>query len=140
MENTMTLAYETGLYNYGDVTADEPKGFAKSGEGLSYDKTASPLTPQGGGTASIFGPGGAVNAVSSAVGNLTDKNFVAGGLIGLKAFNTLKGVNLTQMATQELSQIGTGILRGDTNTLNRLSLPKANPGNGTNSSQQPIQE
>ena len=144
MENTMTVAYETVLYNYGTVLpGGEPYGFAS----LSYDKTPSPLTPAGGGTSSILGPGGLLSAATGISQSLatttiqnpdgtTSTNYLGvaqTGLQGLRAFNQLKGQNLLGLAGAELKTIGQGILSGDTNTLGRLSLPTAGPSNGTNS-------
>ena len=140
MENTMTLAYETVLYNYGTVKYDkEPTGFAT----LAYDKTPSPLTPQGGGTNSILGPGGLLNSVQGISENLTNgsnASYAQAGLTALRTFNNIKGQNLLGMAGTELKNIGLGILNGDTNTLNRLSIPKAGPNRGSLGSQQAIQE
>ena len=139
MENTMSIAYETVLYNYGTVkTEHEPTGFAT----LTYDHAASPLTPVGGGTASILGPGGlasAVTGISDQVGQ-GGLGYAAAGITAARTFNNLKGQNLLGLAGTELKNIATGILSGDTNTLNRLSIPKAKTGNGTLSVQQPIQE
>lgn len=137
VENTMSVAYETVLYNYGTIKiGGEPDGFAT----LSYDKVASPLTPQGGGTTSILGPGGLLSAATgigqslapNANGDINPLGALQAGVTGLKAFNNIKGQNLLGMAGSELKTIGLGILQGDTNTLNRLSLPKAGA-NGTNS-------
>ena len=139
MENTMSIAYESVLYNYGTVKMEnEPTGFAT----LTYDKAASPLSPVGGGTASIFGPGGLVNTVTG-ISEQLDKGplgYVAAGLSVARTFNNLKGKNLLGMAGAELKNIGKGILQGDTNVLNRLSIPRAKTGNGTLSVQQQIKD
>jgi hypothetical protein len=133
MENTMTISYETVLYNYGDVKIGaEPDGFAT----LLYDKTPSPLTPAGGSTASILGPGG---LLSSATG--IGQNLGNGGVLGIaqagitaaRTFNKFKGQNILGMAGAELKNLGLSIISGDTNALNRLALPKAGLGNGTDS-------
>jgi hypothetical protein len=138
LENSMTVSYETVLYNYGTIAiGGEPDGFAT----LSYDKTPSPLTPLGGGTASLLGPGGllgAANGISqslapNAAGVINPLGALKAGITGLRAFDSIKNQNILGMAGQELKTIGLGILQGDTNTLNRLSLPRAGGGNGTNS-------
>lgn len=138
LENSMTIAYETVLYNYGTVKNDaNPKGFAT----LNYDNTPSPLTPQGGGTNTIFGPGGAVSAVQGISQGLSGGGLgiAAAGITAARAYNNLKGKDVLGMAGNELKNIATGVLTGDTNTLNRLSIPKMGSGNGT-LSQQPIIE
>jgi hypothetical protein len=148
LENTMTVAFETVLYNYGTVLYDgEPDGFAT----LNYDKTPSPLTPAGGGTSSLLGPGGLLSAAQGisqsmasstipvinpdgSTGTATNYLGIAQtGLQGLRAFNNIKGQNLLGLAGAELKTIGKGILSGDTNTLNRLSLPAPGPSKGSNS-------
>jgi len=144
LEHSMTIGYESVLYNYGSVlTGGEPAGFST----LTYDKTPSPLTPQGGGTTSLLGPGGLLSAaqgISQSLAPTTDANgntvgpsglnVLQAGITGLRAFNNIKGQNVLGLAGAELKNIGLGILQGDTNTLNRLSLPKlGSTGNGTNS-------
>ena len=133
LEHSMTVSYETVLYNYGTVKVGEnPKNFAT----LVYDKTPSPLSPAGGGTSSILGPGGLLDSASGIGENLS-----AGGVLGAlgaankaaKTYNNFKGKNVLGMAGAELKNIGLGILKGDSNVLNRLALPKAGQGNGSNS-------
>jgi len=134
LENSMTVAYETVLYNYGDIAVGgEPDGFAT----LNYDKVPSPLTPIGGGTTSILGPGGLLSTAQGIGQSMSNGplGVIGAGIAGARAFNNLKGQNLLGMAGAELKTIGMGILQGDTNTLNRLSLPRAG-GNGTNSTVQ----
>jgi hypothetical protein len=139
LENTMTIAYETVLYQYGTVKFDnEPAGFATT----VYDKTPSPLTAAGGGTTSILGPGGllsAVQGISQDVSGKTGLGYAAAGLTALKSYSNLKGQNVLGMAGTELKNIATGILSGDTNTINRLSIPKPNPTNGQKRIDQPVQ-
>ena len=130
MENTMTVEYETVLYNYGTVKAGgEPSGFAT----LDYDKQPSPLSPGGGGTSSILGPGGLLDSATGVGNSLSNGNFLGAGLIAAQSYNKLKGQNLGAMAGAELKNIGLSILGGDSNALNRLALPKAQQGNGSNS-------
>jgi hypothetical protein len=134
LENTMTIAYESVLYNYGTTkVGGEPSGFAT----LNYDKTPSPLSPQGGGTNSIFGPGGAASAVQGVSNSLSDGNYLGAGLTAAKSINNFKNANWGTMAKTELSSIGMGILSGDTNTLNRLSLFQSGPAAGQLGSSQP---
>ena len=53
-ESQMTVIYEGIKYATGRVSVDNPGGFAA----LHYDKTPSPLSVMGGGTAGFFGSGG----------------------------------------------------------------------------------
>lgn len=64
LENTMTIEYETVQYSSGKVSVNSPKGFAT----LHYDSLASPLSAQGGGTATLLGAGGVVSGISSILG------------------------------------------------------------------------
>lgn len=118
MENTMTISYETVLYAGGSTRV--ARGFAD----LFYDKSPSPLTPAGGGTNSILGPGGIVNVLDEVI---TDGS---GGKWGSSAFKLVRGyqknknVDLTNLAQGELVQAFTNILRNGGNT-GQLSLGTA---------------
>lgn len=130
MENTMTVEYETVIYNYGSIkVGQEPDGFAT----LDYDKQPSPLSPGGGGTASLLGPGGLLDSGTGVINSLNSRNFLGAGLIATQSYNKLKGQNLAALAGTELKSIGLSILGGDSNALNRLALPKAQASDGTNS-------
>lgn len=118
MENTMTISYETVLYAGGSTKV--ARGFAD----LFYDKSPSPLTPAGGGTNSLLGPGGIVNTLDEVI---TDG---AGGNWGSSAFKLVRGyqknknVDLANLAQGELVQAFTNILRNGGNT-GQLSLGTA---------------
>lgn len=89
-ESTMQLGYEAVLYSSGVVKQGLPDGFGNN----YYDKTPSPLTIGGGGTASIFGEGGTLAGISTVFGNVSDgtafKSF--GGFLSttVAAINTAK--------------------------------------------------
>lgn len=59
-ECNMTIAYEAVNYDIGSIRSGRVKGFAVD----HYDKSPSPLSPQGGGTATLFGPGGVVEGAA----------------------------------------------------------------------------
>jgi hypothetical protein len=63
-ENKMTVQYETVFYGKGKVKRDNPPGFAT----FHYDTTPSPLSIQGGGTGTLFGPGGIIAGAESIFG------------------------------------------------------------------------
>jgi hypothetical protein len=103
LEHSMTLAYTTMLYASGYVTKNTVKGFAD----LHYDKSPSPLTPAGGGTNSILGPGGIVSALDGFIRN------PAGGAFGLfRSYEKNKNVDLAGLASAELLNSGMDILNG----------------------------
>lgn len=118
MTNTMTVEFETVLYAYGWIDPDNNIDFAT----LHYDKTPSPLTPQGGGTDSILGPGGLLSAIDGTTYALGSGNLLGAALTAYKSFENFKGKNLWDMATDELQQIGRDILNG-INPLNRIQIP-----------------
>lgn len=130
METSMSVAYESVLYSYGQVVPGQTvNGFGV----LHYDKTPSPLTPQGGGTQSILGPGGLFSALDSVDHQLGQGNFFGAALTAFKSFNNFKGANFGQMAGTELKQIGTNILTGN-NPLAKIQIPTLGGGssNGSN--------
>ena len=122
MQHEMTISFEAVLYGAGWVSNQTVAGFADA----IYDKTPSPLTPAGGGTQSIIGPGGLMATADSIVGDLS-KEPPASAAAFFKAFRgyqNLKNTNLAAVAKKELTQLGTDILRGN-NPLNRLFVPNA---------------
>lgn len=131
MQNTMTIAYESVLYASGWVSTETVKGF---GEAMHYDKEPSPLTPMGGGTRSIVGPGGLIDTASTVVGSL-GKNNPAAIFTAFRGYQNLKNTKLGAVAKQELTQLGMDVLRGN-NPLNRLFVPSV----GNLSSGAPIYE
>jgi len=83
MNNTMQILYETVIYKAGVVNKNNVPGFAT----VNYDNSPSPLSVLGGGTNSIFGPGGIVDGVGSVIGNLNNGN-ILGAILG--ASNTYR--------------------------------------------------
>lgn len=87
LESSMTLQYEAVRYSSGNVTTNNPKGFAT----LHYDVAPSPLSVQGGGTATLTGEGGVLGGLESIFGD------VAGGATfnspGGFLSTAIKGIN-----------------------------------------------
>lgn len=120
MEHQMTVAYEGVLYQNGPVSNGTVQGFNQ----IHYDNTASPLTPVGAGTTSIFGQGGLTDTGESLVKNLQDGNFGAAALTALHGYNNFKNVNFKKVAAAELSTLGMNILKGQ-NTQSKIFVPTA---------------
>jgi len=118
MQHEMTIQYEAVKYRYGYVSKNTVSGFAD----LHYDHTPSPLTPAGGGTKSILGPGGLLSSIDEVTNDLAQGNFLAAGLKGIRALNNAKGMNLKAVAGAELAGIGMNILRGG-NPMAGISVP-----------------
>lgn len=102
MSNTMQILYETVLYGAGQVTRAEPRGFAT----IHYDLEPSPLSVLGGGTTSIFGPGGIIEGVGSVMGDIRNGNFNLGTIIkGINTYNNAKKIKAKDAVKEELKGI-----------------------------------
>jgi hypothetical protein len=102
----MSVAYETVLYASGYVTPNTVRGFAD----LHYDKSPSPLTPAGGGTNSIMGPGGILSAVDEVIKDGSAGNFGAAAFKAFRAVEKNKNVDLRGLAKTELTTALTDVL------------------------------
>lgn len=120
MEHNMTVAYESVQYESGQVSGGTVLGFGD----IHYDRSPSPLSSLGGGTTSILGPGGLVEGGSDVITNLQNGNFLGAALGGLRTANNFKNTNLKTVASAELTQLGTNILRGQ-NPLSTVFVPTA---------------
>ena len=105
MENVMTLSYETVLYAGGSTRV--ARGFAD----LHYDKSPSPLTPAGGGTNSILGPGGIVNALDEVITDGSGGNWGSSAFKLVRGYQKNKNVDLANLAQGELVQAFNNVLR-----------------------------
>jgi hypothetical protein len=88
MQNTMQIFYETVLYNSGIINVNNVPGFAT----INYDKEPSPLTVLGGGTNSIFGPGGVVDGIGSVIKNVQSGNILGAILSASNTYNNAKKI------------------------------------------------
>lgn len=104
-QNSMTIAYETVFYGEGKVRRDQPSGFAT----FHYDVTPSPLSISGGGTNTLFGPGGVISGIEDIFGTTdrllgttsgTPNPFALVGL-GIQGSNLIKNArNITRASLQ----------------------------------------
>lgn len=102
LSHTMTVAYEAVLIKQGSVGGAGPTGFAD----LHYDKSPSPLTIAGGGTASIFGPGGLVQGGLSAFNKLATPGQRAGGILeAINIYRNYRTGGYTAGAGEEISGV-----------------------------------
>lgn len=108
LDHTMTIGYETMLYASGYVTKNTVRGFAD----LHYDKAPSPLTPLGGGTNSIMGPGGILSAIDGAIAAGGSKSYGSAAFQLATVFQKNKNADLRGMAKNELITAGVDILNG----------------------------
>jgi len=100
MSNTMQILYETVIYKAGNVKRGKPPGFAT----INYDQSPSPLSILGGGTNSIFGPGGIVDGVGSVIKNYQDGNILGAILSASNTYNNAKKIKKKNVK-QELKGI-----------------------------------
>jgi hypothetical protein len=118
MTHEMTVAYETVKYAHGYASKNTINGFAD----LHYDHTPSPLTPAGGGTASILGPGGLLSTIDDVTTDLASGNILGAALKTARGAKNFRGSNLKAIAGAELTSIGMDILRGN-NPLSKVNVP-----------------
>jgi len=88
MANTMQILYETVIYKTGIITKNNVPGFAT----INYDNSPSPLTILGGGTNSIFGPGGVVDGIGSVIKNVQSGNILGAILSASNTYNNAKKI------------------------------------------------
>ena len=126
MEHSMTVTYETVQYSgvnmQNGMTPDEriPMGFAKE----HYDRGPSPLSSLGGGTKSIIGPGGLMEGVNDALGNMASGNYGAAIVGALRTAKNAKNMDLKSVALAEVTQLGKNVLNGS-NPQSRVFIPDA---------------
>ena len=102
MQNTMQIFYETVLYGAGKVNKADVPGFAT----IHYDLEPSPLSVLGGGTTSIFGPGGIVDGIGSIIKDVRTNNFsIATILRGINTYNNAKKIKAKDAVKEELKGI-----------------------------------
>lgn len=104
MQNTMTIDYETVVYNEGALDGQSPSNIV-TGFGLetNYDRRLSPIAMPGS-NRTILGQGGLVDGVGGTLKNLASGNLVAAGLLAGITYNTFKNQNLNQIYKEETKQ------------------------------------
>ena len=88
LNNTMQILYETVIYKAGIINRNNVPGFAT----INYDRSPSPLSVLGGGTNSIFGPGGVVDGIGSVIKNFNDGNILGAILGASNTYNNAKKI------------------------------------------------
>ena len=100
LNNTMQILYETVVYGAGIVNRNDVPGFAT----LNYDNSPSPLSVLGGGSNSIFGPGGIVDGIGSVIRNVNNRNILGAILSASNTYNNAKKIKKSD-AKEELKGI-----------------------------------
>lgn len=128
MKNSMTIDYETVVYNEGAMAGDAPSGgglvpgFAEEGY---YDRRVSPIASPGSNN-NILGKGGLVDAVNGFTKNIGSNPFKAIKQAGA-AYKTFKNVNIVQTLKNDLKASFLDNLRSKPNETRNLSFNFANP-------------
>ena len=123
MENTMTLDYETVVYDSGSIDGTQPGNIATGfGDNATYDRTVSPISKPGS-QASILGQGGLVDAAGGFSDALSSGNILGAIQIAGTSYNTFKNVNLAQVAKSEVIAGITNQVQQTPNRNVQFSLP-----------------
>lgn len=121
VEHRMRIEYETVKYSVGQVSSSTVKGFGD----FHYDKTPSPLTPAGGGTNSIIGPGGLLDSVTDISTDLASGNLLGAAFKAVRGAENFSGADLKEIAVSELKTGIKDVVQGK-NPLERFYFPAAN--------------
>jgi hypothetical protein len=107
-EQSCTIAYESVAYNTGFTFPGNPPGFALE----HYDKTPSPISLAGGGTTSLFGPGGVIPGVAQIFGSVGSgaafqdpATFLSTVIQGVNSYQNAKNLSSAGIK-QEATKIG----------------------------------
>ena len=106
LNNTMQVLYETVIYKSGIVNKNNVPGFAT----INYDNSPSPLTVLGGGTNSIFGPGGVVDGIGSVIRNVQSGNILGAILSASNTYNNAKKIKKSDVKEELKGIAKNGVL------------------------------
>ena len=106
MNNTMQILYETVIYKSGIINKNNVPGFAT----INYDNSPSPLSVLGGGTNSIFGPGGVVDGIGSVIRNVQSGNILGAILGASNTYNNAKKIKKSAVKAELKGIAKDGIL------------------------------
>ena len=106
LSNSMQILYETVLYKTGIINKNNVPGFAT----INYDNSPSPLTILGGGTNSIFGPGGVVDGIGSVIKNVQSGNILGAILSASNTYNNAKKIKKKDVKSELKGIAKDGIL------------------------------
>jgi hypothetical protein len=102
MKNTMTIDYETVVYNQGAIDGRDPSNIiATFGNQTDYDRTLSPIAKPGS-NGTILGKGGLIDSVGGAIELLGSGNPIGAIITAGTAYQTAKRIDLKETAKIEL--------------------------------------
>ena len=123
MENTMTLDYETVVYDSGAISGANPGNMVPGfGDVANYDKTLSPGARPGS-NATILGQGGLVDAAGGFSDAIASGNYLGALGIAGTSYNTFKNQNLGQILKGDVTSQILGSLNNAQNPRGGVSIP-----------------
>lgn len=123
MENTMTLDYETVVYDSGAISGADPGNMVPGfGDVANYDKTLGPGSRPGS-NATILGQGGLVDAAGGFSDAIASGNYLGALGIAGTSYNTFKNQNLGQILKGDVTSQILGAMNGVPNSRNTFNIP-----------------
>lgn len=103
MTNTMTLDYETVVYNTGEYDGQRPENIITGfGDKANYDKELSPISKPGS-NSNFLGKGGLIESAGGALQDFAGGNILTGIQTAGRIYNSVKNKNLAQSLKTEVT-------------------------------------
>ena len=121
MANTMTLEYETVVYNQGSIDGNTPDNIVTGfGNQANYDRKLSPISTPGS-NSNILGNNGLVASAGGAMKQFSDGQILNGVRTAGAVYNGFKNLNLKQQLKTEITQgIQNALNNADNKTREKL--------------------
>lgn len=107
-ESQMSIEYEAVRYSAGNVTYNNPQGFAS----LHYDQVPSPLSVAGGGVSTLLGAGGVLDGLESIFGSIgsgsafsNPRNFLSTAIASINTYKNAQGLTSAQLKSEAINII-----------------------------------
>lgn len=121
MKNTMSIDYETVVYNEGKMDGNKPGNLVPGfGDEAVYDRKLSPIATPGS-NSNVLGQGGLVDSVGGALGDFKTNPLGAIKTLGT-AYTTFKNTDIKQSLKQELKNSFMNNLRQKPNDTRNLTF------------------
>ena len=122
MKNTMTIDYETVVYNEGAIDGQNPSEIiATFGNNSDYDRSLSPIAKPGS-NGKILGQGGLVDSFGGAIEKLGQGDIFGAVIDAGTAYNTAKRIDLKNTAKIELEAMLTNAVVNNTPNLRNVKF------------------
>ena len=130
MQNSMTVEYETVVYNQGAIDGNKPDNIVFGfGDKASYDRRLSPISTPGS-NSNILSKGGLIDSAGGAIEQLTspDGNILGAIKTAGAVYNSAKNINLKSQLSAELKLGIQNALQGSDNPTRQklIDIPQAN--------------